>query len=72
MRTKFAALLALGLLVGSAAQAEDTEAKNPGVKIEPQYLENEAYKAKLTTLLQSRDKPAMYYSWAGGVLRTQV
>jgi raffinose/stachyose/melibiose transport system substrate-binding protein len=53
-----------------AAQA--FEAKNPGVKIEPQYLENEAYKAKLTTLLQSRDKPAMFYSWAGGVLRTQV
>ncbi len=48
------------------------EAKNPGVHIEPQYLENEAYKSKLTTLLQSRDKPAMFYSWAGGVLRTQV
>jgi raffinose/stachyose/melibiose transport system substrate-binding protein len=48
------------------------EAKHPGVKVEPQYLENEAYKAKLTTLLQSRDKPAMFYSWAGGVLKAQV
>lgn len=48
------------------------EANHPGVRIEPQYLENEAYKAKLTTLLQSRDKPAMFYSWAGGVLKAQV
>ena len=45
--------------------AREFEAKNPGVSIQPQYLENEAYKSKLTTLLQSRDKPAMFYSWAG-------
>ena len=31
------------------------EAKNPGVKVEMQFLENEAYKAKLPTILQSRD-----------------
>ena len=48
------------------------EATHPGVKVEPQYIENEAYKAKLTTMLQSRDKPAMFYSWAGGVLRAQI
>jgi raffinose/stachyose/melibiose transport system substrate-binding protein len=48
------------------------EAKNPGVKVEVQYLENEAYKKKLTTLLQSSDKPNIIYSWAGGVLREQV
>jgi raffinose/stachyose/melibiose transport system substrate-binding protein len=48
------------------------EAGHPGVKVEPQYLENEAYKSKLTTMLQSRDKPAMFYSWAGGVLQAQV
>src|SRR4051812_19591861 len=48
------------------------EAKHPGVKVQPQYIENEAYKSKLTTLLQSPDKPAMFYSWAGGVLRAQV
>ena len=52
--------------------ARDFEAAHPGVTIAPQYLENEAYKSKLTTLLQSRDKPAMFYSWAGGVLRAQV
>ncbi len=48
------------------------EAGHPGVSVQPQYLENEAYKAKLTTLLQSPDKPSMFYSWAGGVLRAQV
>jgi raffinose/stachyose/melibiose transport system substrate-binding protein len=31
----------------------DFEAQNKGVKIEFQYLENEAFKAKLPTLLQS-------------------
>jgi raffinose/stachyose/melibiose transport system substrate-binding protein len=52
--------------------AEDFEAKNPGVKVEIQILENEAYKAKLTTLLQSNDKPHVIYSWGGGVLQAQV
>jgi raffinose/stachyose/melibiose transport system substrate-binding protein len=47
-------------------------ASHPGVKVEPQFLENEAFKAKLTTILQSRDKPAIFYSWAGGVLRAQA
>jgi raffinose/stachyose/melibiose transport system substrate-binding protein len=48
------------------------EAKNPGVKIEMQFLENEAYKAKLPTLLQSKDKPHIIWSWSGGVLKSQV
>lgn len=48
------------------------EAANPGTKVELQYLENEAYKKKLTTLLQSSDKPDIIYSWGGGVLREQV
>ena len=49
-----------------------TRPTNPGVKVEVQYLENEAYKKKLTTLLQSPDKPNIIYSWGGGVLREQV
>lgn len=53
-----------------AAQAFD--AQHPGVKVDMQFLENEAFKAKLTTMLQSRDKPSMFYSWAGGVLKAQV
>jgi raffinose/stachyose/melibiose transport system substrate-binding protein len=48
------------------------EAANPGVKVDVQYLENEAYKKKLTTLLQSSDRPNIIYSWGGGVLRDQV
>ncbi len=47
-------------------------AEHPGVHIELRYLENEAYKKKLTTLLQSPDRPNIIYSWAGGVLREQV
>ena len=48
------------------------EAKNPGVKVEMQFLENEAYKAKLPTILQSKDRPHVIYSWAGGVLKAQI
>ena len=53
-------------------EAKRFEAANPGTKIEMQYLENESFKKKLTTLLQSPDKPHIVYSWAGGVLREQV
>src|SRR5438477_1104968 len=48
------------------------EAAHPGVKVEMQFLENEAYKAKLPTILQSKDRPHIIYSWAGGVLKAQV
>ncbi|MCP4385307.1 MAG: carbohydrate ABC transporter substrate-binding protein [Hyphomicrobiales bacterium] len=49
----------------------DYEAANPGVKVEIQHLENEAFKAKLPTLLQSDDRPHVFYSWSGGVMRAQ-
>ncbi|MFI4929618.1 MAG: ABC transporter substrate-binding protein [Burkholderiales bacterium] len=48
------------------------EAANPGTTVEMQYLENESFKKKLTTLLQSPERPNIIYSWAGGVLREQV
>jgi raffinose/stachyose/melibiose transport system substrate-binding protein len=48
------------------------EAVHPGVRIEMHFLENEAYKAKLPTILQSRDRPNIIYSWAGGVLKAQI
>src|SRR5262245_35620138 len=48
------------------------EAAHPGVRIEMQLLENEAYKAKLPTILQSKDRPHIIYSWAGGVLKSQI
>lgn len=51
--------------------AEEYEAQDPAVQVELQFLENEAFKAKLPTLLQSADAPSMFYSWGGGVLEEQ-
>src|SRR5690606_34676317 len=52
--------------------AKAYEEQNPDVKIEFQFLENEAYKAKLPTLLQSNEAPSIFYTWAGGVLEAQI
>lgn len=52
--------------------AKDYEAAHKGVTVQIQGLENEAYKAKLPTMLQSQDRPAIIYSWAGGVMRAQI
>ncbi len=53
--------------------AKDYEAQHPGVKIEVKYLENEAFKAKLPTMLQSDDsRPSLFYSWGGGVMDAQA
>ncbi|MBV9565267.1 MAG: extracellular solute-binding protein [Bradyrhizobium sp.] len=52
--------------------ARSYEAAHPGTRIEMQFLENEAYKAKLPTILQSKDRPNIIYSWAGGVLKSQI
>ena len=51
--------------------AADYNASHPGVKVQFKYLENEAFKAKLPTMLQSDDRPDMFYSWAGGVMQAQ-
>lgn len=51
--------------------AKDFSAEHPGVTVDVQYLENEAYKAKLPTLLQSDERPNIIYSWSGGVMRAQ-
>ncbi len=51
--------------------AADYNAQHPGVKVEFKYLENEAFKAKLPTMLQSSDRPDLFYSWAGGVMQAQ-
>jgi raffinose/stachyose/melibiose transport system substrate-binding protein len=47
------------------------EAAHAGVQVELQFLENEAFKAKLPTLLQSNDPPSLFYTWGGGVLKEQ-
>jgi raffinose/stachyose/melibiose transport system substrate-binding protein len=53
--------------------AADYNAAHKGVKVEFKYLENEAFKAKLPTMLQSPDsRPALFYSWGGGVMDAQA
>ena len=52
--------------------AQEYEKAHPGVKIEFDYLENEAFKAKLPTLLQSKDRPSLFHSWGGGVMYEQI
>ena len=52
--------------------ALEYEKANPAVKIEFEYLENEEFKAKLPTLLQSNDRPSLFHSWGGGVMREQI
>ena len=48
--------------------AHEFEKVHPGVKVQFDYLENEAFKAKLPTLLQSKDRPSVFHSWGGGVM----
>lgn len=52
--------------------AKDFSDKTPGVSVEAQYLESQALKAKLPTLLQSSDRPDLFYSWGGGVMQAQI
>jgi raffinose/stachyose/melibiose transport system substrate-binding protein len=52
--------------------ADEYEKGHPGVKVQFDYLENEAFKAKLPTLLQSKDRPSAFHSWGGGVMKEQV
>ena len=52
--------------------ADEYMAANPNVKIELPFLENEAFKAKLTTLLQSAEAPDIFHSWGGGVFYEQA
>ncbi|MBE2315560.1 extracellular solute-binding protein [Solirubrobacter sp. CPCC 204708] len=48
------------------------EAANPNVKINVTVLENEAFKAKLTTTMQGGKVPDIFQSWGGGTLKEQV
>ncbi|SEP04627.1 carbohydrate ABC transporter substrate-binding protein, CUT1 family (TC 3.A.1.1.-) [Aquisalimonas asiatica] len=48
------------------------EAENPDVNVEIEYIANEAYKTRLPTLLQSSQRPDIFYSWGGEGLRDQV
>jgi raffinose/stachyose/melibiose transport system substrate-binding protein len=47
-------------------------AAHPNVKINITVLENEAFKTKLTTVMQSGDVPDIFQSWGGGVMNQQI
>ncbi|MGW0194631.1 extracellular solute-binding protein [Nonomuraea sp. NPDC003201] len=55
-----------------AQRAKDFEAKHPNVTIKATVLENDAYKAKLTTITQSGKAPDLFATWGGGVLKQQI
>jgi raffinose/stachyose/melibiose transport system substrate-binding protein len=52
--------------------ADEYTAEHPNVTIDIQVNENEAFKTKLTTLLQQGDVPDLFQTWGGGGLRQQV
>ncbi len=52
--------------------AQEFMAANPGITVELPTLENEAFKAKLVTLLQTDEAPDMINSWGGGVFYEQA
>jgi raffinose/stachyose/melibiose transport system substrate-binding protein len=55
-----------------ASIAKDFETANPGVKINVTPLQNDAFKAKLTTVTQAGNPPGIFTTWGGGVLKQQV
>ncbi len=48
--------------------ADDYMADHPNVTVEITVLENEAFKSKLTTVMQSGEPPDIFQSWGGGVM----
>jgi raffinose/stachyose/melibiose transport system substrate-binding protein len=52
--------------------ANDYMAAHPNVKIEQTVLENEAFKSKITTVMQAGSPPDLFQSWGGGTLAEQA
>lgn len=48
--------------------ADEYMASHPNVNLEITVLENEAFKTKLTTVMQSGEPPDIFQSWGGGVM----
>src|ERR1043165_2064876 len=55
-----------------AKMARAFEATHPGVTFEITPLENEAFKTKLTTVVQAGNPPDIFHTWGGGVLFQQA
>jgi raffinose/stachyose/melibiose transport system substrate-binding protein len=47
---------------------DEYEKAHPNVTIDVTILENEAFKSKLTTVMQSGNPPDVFHSWGGGTL----
>ena len=54
------------------AIADAYTAEHPNVKINITVLENEAFKTKLATSIQSGDVPDLFQSWGGGTMAAQA
>jgi raffinose/stachyose/melibiose transport system substrate-binding protein len=52
--------------------ADDYMTAHPNVTIEITVLENEAFKTKLTTVMQSGEVPDIFQSWGGGSMNQQI
>jgi raffinose/stachyose/melibiose transport system substrate-binding protein len=52
--------------------ADEYHAQHPNVTIAITPIENEAFKAKMTTETQSGHAPDLFHTWGGGVLRQQI
>lgn len=52
--------------------ADEYMADNPNVTIEITVMENENFKAKLTTVMQSGEVPDIFQSWGGGTMNDQA
>ncbi len=52
--------------------ADDYMATHPNVTIKITVLENEAFKTKLTTVMQSGNPPDIFQSWGGGTMVEQA
>jgi raffinose/stachyose/melibiose transport system substrate-binding protein len=52
--------------------ADEYTAAHPNVTVEITVLENEAFKTKLTTVMQSGDPPDLFQSWGGGVMNEYI
>lgn len=55
-----------------AAIAEAYEAANPGVEVVIEYQDDESFKTRLPTLLQSKARPDIFFSWGGGTFYEQA
>jgi len=52
--------------------ADSYMVEHPNVNIEITILENEAFKTKMTTVVQSGDMPDIFQSWGGGVMNEYI